>query len=329
MSRALITGITGQDGSYLAELLLDKGYEVHGMVRRSSTETFERIAHLTGRVQLHQADLLDQSSLLSLLREVRPHELYNLAAQSFVPTSWLQPTLTGEFTALGVTRMLDAVRLADPSIRFYQASSSEMFGKVCEVPQNEATPFYPRSPYAVSKVYGHWITVNYRESYGIFAVSGILFNHESPRRGREFVTRHVSEGVARIKLGLQDELRIGNLAACRDWGYAPEYVEAMWRMLQQENAKDYVIGTGIHHSVQQCVDCAFQHVGLDPKDFLVMDPGRIRPAEVDLLIADPSKAREELDWRAETSFRELVALMVEADLELQEAATGARRERGR
>ncbi|NRA06531.1 MAG: GDP-mannose 4,6-dehydratase [Myxococcales bacterium] len=329
MSRALITGITGQDGSYLAELLLGKGYEVHGMVRRSSTETFDRIAHLSGRLQLHQADLLDQSSMLKLLQEVRPDELYNLAAQSFVPTSWLQPTLTGEFTALGVTRLLDAMRLVDPTIRFYQASSSEMFGKIRETPQNEATPFYPRSPYAVSKAYGHWITVNYRESYDLFAVSGILFNHESPRRGREFVTRHVSEGVARIKLGLQDELRIGNLEACRDWGYAPEYVEAMWRMLQQESAKDYVIGTGVHHSVRQCVDYAFEYVGLDPNDFLVVDPDRMRPAEVDLLIADPSKAREELDWRAETSFRDLVSIMLEADLELQEAATGARRERGR
>jgi len=329
VSRALITGITGQDGSYLAELLLGKGYEVHGMVRRSSTEAFERIAHLSERVQLHQADLLDESSMLRLLQEVRPGELYNLAAQSFVPTSWLQPTLTGEFTALGVTRLLDAMRLVDPTIRFYQASSSEMFGKVREVPQNEVTPFYPRSPYAVSKAYGHWITVNYRESYDLFAVSGILFNHESPRRGREFVTRHVSEGVARIKLGLQDELRIGNLEACRDWGYAPEYVEAMWRMLQQDSAKDYVIGTGVHHSVRQCVDYAFEHVGLDPDDFLVVDPDRMRPAEVDLLIADPSKAREELDWRAETSFRDLVSIMLEADLELQEAATGARRERGR
>ena len=329
MSRALITGITGQDGSYLAELLLGKGYEVHGMVRRSSTETFDRIAHLSGRLQLHQADLLDQSSMLKLLQEVRPDELYNLAAQSFVPTSWLQPTLTGEFTALGVTRLLDAMRLVDPTIRFYQASSSEMFGKIRETPQNEATPFYPRSPYAVSKAYGHWITVNYRESYDLFAVSGILFNHESPRRGREFVTRHVSEGVARIKLGLQDELRIGNLEACRDWGYAPEYVEAMWRMLQQESAKDYVIGTGVHHSVRQCVDYAFEYVGLDPNDFLVVDPDRMRPAEVDLLVADPSKAREELDWRAETSFRDLVSIMLEADLELQEAATGARRERGR
>lgn len=329
MSRALITGITGQDGSYLAELLLDKGYEVHGMVRRSSTETFERIAHLEGRVRLHQADLLDQSSLLSVLRDVQPQELYNLAAQSFVPTSWLQPSLTGEFTALGVTRVLDAVRLADPSIRFYQASSSEMFGKVREVPQNEATPFHPRSPYAVAKAYGHWITVNYRESYDLHAVSGILFNHESPRRGREFVTRHVSEGVARIKLGLQDELRIGNLEACRDWGYAPEYVEAMWKMLQREEAKDYVIGTGVQHSVRQCVDFAFSHVGLDPDDFLVVDPDRMRPAEVDLLIADPGKAREELDWRAQTSFRDLMALMVEADLEVQEAATGARRAQGR
>jgi GDPmannose 4,6-dehydratase len=328
MSRALITGITGQDGSYLAELLLEKGYEVHGMVRRSSTESFERIAHLASRLVLHQADLLDQSSLMSVLQAVRPAELYNLAAQSFVPTSWLQPSLTGEFTALGVTRMLDAVRLVDPSIRFYQASSSEMFGRVREMPQNEATPFYPRSPYAVAKVYGHWITVNYRESYDLFAVSGILFNHESPRRGREFVTRRISEAVACIKLGLQDELTLGNLDARRDWGFAPEYVEAMWRMLQAPEPVDYVIGTGVHHSVRQCVEFAFDHVGIDPADFVRRDRALLRPAEVDTLLADPTKAREQLGWRARTGFRELVQLMVEADLERIEAASGARRGQG-
>jgi len=328
LSRALITGVTGQDGSYLAELLLDKGYEVHGMVRRSSTERFERISHLRDRIRLHQADLLDQSSLVSLLSAVRPSELYNLAAQSFVPTSWLQPSLTGEFTALGVTRMLDAVRLVDPEIRFYQASSSEMFGKVREMPQNESTPFHPRSPYAVAKAYGHFITVNYRESYGLFAVSGILFNHESPRRGREFVTRRISEGVAKIKLGLRDELRLGNLEARRDWGYAPEYVEAMWQMLQGSEPADYVIGTGIHHSVRQCVEFAFEHVGLDPDDFVRADPRLLRPAEVDTLLADPSKAREELGWTARTSFRELIRSMVEADLEAQEASSGSRRGRG-
>lgn len=329
MSRALITGVTGQDGSYLAELLLEKGYEVHGMVRRSSTETFERIDHLRGRMTLHQADLLDQSSLVSLLREVRPRELYNLAAQSFVPTSWLQPSLTGEFTALGVTRMLDAVRLADPEIRFYQASSSEMYGMAREIPQNEATPFYPRSPYAVAKVYGHWITVNYRESYDLFAVSGILFNHESPRRGREFVTRKVSEAVAKIKLGLQDELQLGNMDAKRDWGFAREYVEAMWMMLQQPEAQDFVIGTGVHNSVRECVAYAFEHVELDPADFVSVDPGLIRPAEVDTLLADPTKAREQLGWTSRTSFRELMHLMVEADLERQEAKTGARRGQGK
>jgi GDPmannose 4,6-dehydratase len=329
MSRALITGVTGQDGSYLAELLLEKGYEVHGMVRRSSTETFERIAHLRERIQLHQADLLDQSSLVNVIRDVRPKELYNLAAQSFVPTSWLQPSLTGEFTAIGVTRMLDAVRLIDPEIRFYQASSSEMFGMVREVPQSEVTPFYPRSPYAVAKAYGHWITVNYRESYELFAVSGILFNHESPRRGREFVTRKISEAVARIKLGLQDHLELGNVASKRDWGYAPEYVEAMWKMLQSDTPQDYVVGTGIHHSVRQCYEFAFEHVGLDPSDFIRVDPGLIRPAEVDTLLADPAKAREELGWAARTSFRELVQIMVESDLALQEAATGARRNGGK
>jgi len=329
VSKALITGVTGQDGYYLAELLLDKGYEVHGVVRRSSTESFERIAHLRDRIQLHQADLLDQSSLVEVLRAVRPRELFNLAAQSFVPTSWLQPTLTGEFTALGVTRLLDAVRLVDPEVRFYQASSSEMFGMVRETPQNESTPFYPRSPYAVAKVYGHWITVNYRESYGLFAVSGILFNHESPRRGREFVTRKVTEAVARIKLGLQDELRMGNLSAKRDWGYAVEYVEAMWKMLQAPKAVDYVIGTGVAHSVRECLDYAFAHVGLDPDDFVKSDPALIRPAEVDTLLADPRKASAELGWTARTPFQQLIELMVEADLEQQERSTGARRDRGR
>ncbi len=329
MSRALISGITGQDGSYLAELLLEKGYEVHGIVRRSSTETFERIAHLRDRLRLHQADLLDQSSLVEVLRAVRPQELFNLAAQSFVPTSWLQPSLTGEFTALGVTRMLDAVRIVDPAIRFYQASSSEMFGMVRETPQCETTPFYPRSPYAVAKVYGHWITVNYRESYGLFAVSGILFNHESPRRGREFVTRKITEAVARIKLGLQDELLIGNVEAKRDWGYAREYVEAMWRMLQAPKADDYVIGTGVAHTVRDCLEYAFAHVDLDPDDFVRTDPALIRPAEVDTLLADPRKAQAELGWRAGTSFRELVDLMVEADLEQQERTSGARRGQGR
>ncbi len=326
---ALITGITGQDGSYLAELLLEKGYEVHGLVRRSSTETFERIAHLRGRVVLHQADLLDQSSLVTPLRDVRPAEVYNLAAQSFVPTSWVQPSLTGEFTAIGVTRVLDAIRLVDPEIRFYQASSSEMYGKVRATPQNEETPFHPRSPYAVAKVYGHWITVNYRESYGLYAVSGILFNHESPRRGREFVTRKISEAAARIKLGLEDELRLGNIEAKRDWGYAKEYVDAIWRMLQPENPCDYVIGTGLHHSVRDCVEIAFRHVGLDWQDFVKVDSALIRPAEVDSLLADPAKAREELGWSARTTFEELVQLMVESDLENQERQSGRRRGQGK
>jgi len=324
--RALITGVTGQDGSYLADLLLEKGYEVHGMVRRSSTENFERIGHLTDRITLHQADLLDHSSLLSLVETVRPQELYNLAAQSFVPTSWVQPALTGEFTALGVTRLLDAVRMVDPEIRFYQASSSEMFGKVRETPQNESTPFYPRSPYGVAKVYGHHITVNYRESFDLFAVSGILFNHESPRRGREFVTRKISEGVARIKLGLQDSLRMGNLDASRDWGYAPEYVEAMWRMLTQDEPIDFVIGTGEHHTAREFVDLAFAQVGLDPADFIEIDPAFMRPAEVDTLLADPTKAREQLGWSSQTSFAELVRIMVEADLEAQERVSGKRRD---
>ena len=322
--RALVTGVTGQDGSYLAELLLEKGYEVHGMVRRSSSDNYERIAHLRDRIRLHQGDLLDPSSLLNLLRSVRPHELYNLAAQSFVPTSWAQPSLTGEFTALGVTRLLEAVRIVDPEIRFYQASSSEMFGKVQEVPQRESTPFYPRSPYAVAKLFGHWITVNYRESFGLHAVSGILFNHESPRRGREFVSRHVSQAVARIKLGLADALPIGNQDAHRDWGYAPEYVDVMWRMLQTEKPVDYVIGTGIAHSVREFIEAAFAHVGLDPADFVRQDPARLRPAEVDTLLADPSKAKRELGWQARTTFAELVRIMVEADIEAQERLSGRR-----
>ncbi len=324
----LITGVTGQDGSYLAELLLEKGYEVHGMVRRSSTETFERIAHLRDRIQLHQADLLDPSSLVAVMQQVQPAEVYNLAAQSFVPTSWVQPSLTGEFTALGVTRMLDGIRQVDPGIRFYQASSSEMFGKVREVPQNEITPFHPRSPYAVAKVYGHWITVNYRESYGLFGVSGILFNHESPRRGREFVTRKITEAAARIKLGLADELLLGNMDSKRDWGYAAEYVDAMWRMLQQDEPADFVIGTGVHHSVRECVACAFDHVGLDPGDFVRQDESLIRPAEVDSLLADPTKAREALGWQPRTSFKELIRMMVESDLEGQERASGRRRGSG-
>jgi len=326
MKRALISGITGQDGSYLAELLLEKGYEVHGIVRRSSTETFERIEHLTGRIELHQADLLDQVSLVNTVRESEPSEIYNLAAQSFVPTSWVQPSLTGEFTALGVTRMLEAIRVVDPSIRFYQASSSEMYGRVQDTPQNEGTDFYPRSPYAVAKLYGHWITVNYRESYDLFAVSGILFNHESPRRGREFVTRKITETVAKIKLGLQDELKLGNTDAMRDWGYAKEYVEAMWLMLQQDSPTDYVIGTGKQNSVKDCFEAAFEFVGLDPKDFVRTDPNLVRPAEVDTLLADPAKAREELGWAAKTSFKELVEIMVESDLEAQEKLSGRRRD---
>ena len=324
MSRksALITGITGQDGSYLAELLLAKGYEVHGVVRRSSTETFERIHHIQDEIQFHQSDLLDEVSLQTAVRDARPSEVYNLAAQSFVPTSWDQPSLTGEFSALGVTRMLDAIRMVDSGIRFYQASSSEMFGRVQEVPQREITPFYPRSPYAVAKLYGHWITVNYRESYDLFAVSGILFNHESPRRGREFVTRKITEAVARIKLGLQDELQLGNLEAKRDWGYAKEYVEAMWLMLQQDTPSDYVIGTGVQHSVRECCEFAFQRVGLDPAEFVKTDPSLQRPAEVDTLLADPSKARGELGWSSQTSFEELVHIMVDADLEAQSRISG-------
>jgi GDPmannose 4,6-dehydratase len=316
MKKALITGITGQDGSYLAELLLLKGYEVHGLVRRSSTESFERIGHLTSQITLHQADLLDQTSLTEVVHEIRPREVYNLAAQSFVPTSWKQPVLTAEFTATGVTRILEAVRHVDPKgIRFYQASSSEMFGKVQEVPQSEATSFYPRSPYGVAKVYGHWITVNYRESYGMYAVSGILFNHESERRGKEFVTRKVSDGVARIKLGMARELRLGNLDAKRDWGYAGDYVRAMWLMLQQDTPDDYVIATGETHSVRDLVEVAFDCVGLDWRKYVVQDPALIRPAEVDLLIGNPSKAHQKLGWKPEVGFAELVRRMVFADLQ--------------
>jgi GDPmannose 4,6-dehydratase len=312
--RALITGITGQDGAYLAQFLLSKGYEVHGMVRRSSTENFERICHLHDRVCLHQADLLDQLSVITLISDVKPHEVYNLAAQSFVPTSWLQPLLTGEFTALGVTRMLEAIRLVDRNIRFYQASSSEMFGAVREEPQNELTPFHPRSPYGVAKVYGHWITINYRESYGIFACSGILFNHESPLRGKEFVTRKVSYGVARIKHGLQQKLRLGNLDAMRDWGFSGDYVKAMWMMLQQDKPDDYVVSMGEKHSVRELVELAFAHVGLDWQDHVEIDPTLFRPAEVNTLRGDASKARAVLGWRPEVTFPELVRMMVDADM---------------
>jgi GDPmannose 4,6-dehydratase len=315
MPKALITGVTGQDGSYLAELLLAKGYEVVGVVRRTSHHSYERIEHLLDRIEVVAADLLDQHSLTVVLQETRPDEVYNLAAQSYVPTSWTQPVLTGEFTALGVTRILEAIRLVHPTARFYQASSSEMFGKVTETPQREDTSFYPRSPYGVAKVYGHWITVNYRESYGLYAVSGILFNHESPRRGIEFVTRKVTDGVARIKLGLASELRLGNLEARRDWGFAGDYVEAMWRMLQQEKPQDYVIGSGQTHSVRELVELAFAHVGLDYRKHVVSDPRYYRPAEVDLLLADPAKARRELGWSPRVGFAELVAMMVDADME--------------
>ena len=314
--RALITGITGQDGSYLAELLLDKGYEVAGMVRRSSTVNFERIAHFQDRVTIVSGDLLDEVSMIKLLRQHRPDEVYNLAAQSFVQTSWDQPVLTGETTALGVTRMLDAIRIVDPGIRFYQASSSEMFGKAVERPQRETTPFYPRSPYGVAKVYGHWITVNYRESYGLHASSGMLFNHESPRRGLEFVTRKVTHGVARIHHGLADTLSLGNLDAQRDWGFAGDYVRAMWLMLQQDAPDDYVVATGETHSVREFCQLAFGRVGLNHEDHVVLDPRMVRPAEVDLLIGDASKATQQLGWKPEVSFEELVALMVDADLEL-------------
>lgn len=315
MKRALITGITGQDGSYLAEFLLEKGYEVYGMIRRTSTVNFDRIQHLQDAIELVQADLLDQVSLINILNEVEPDEVYNLAAQSFVPTSFKQPVLTGEFTALGVTRLLDAIRLVNPKIRFYQASSSEMFGKVQEVPQTERTPFYPRSPYGVAKVYGHWITVNYRESYGLFACSGILFNHESPRRGLEFVTHKVTHGVARIKLGMEDTLRLGNLEARRDWGYAGDYVKAMWLMLQQEEPDDYVIATGETHSVRELCEVAFGAVGLDYNEYVVIDPQFFRPAEVDLLVGNPAKARQKLGWEPSVSFHQLICMMVEADLE--------------
>ena len=313
--RALITGITGQDGSYLADFLLEKGYEVHGTVRRSSVEKFERIQHIRDRVTLHQMDLLDQLSIITVLEDVEPWEVYNLAAQSFVPTSWNQPLLTGEFTALGVTRMLDGLRTVNPDIRFYQASSSEMFGKVRCTPQDEETPFYPRSPYGVAKVYGHFITVNYRESYELFAVSGILFNHESPRRGLEFVTRKITDAVARIKLKQQQVLRLGNLDACRDWGYAGDYVDAMWRMLQLEEPEDFVIGTGVMHSVRDVCRVAFEHVGLDWQAHVMEDPAFLRPAEVEELCANASKAKRLLDWEPVVSFEELVRMMVEADLE--------------
>jgi GDPmannose 4,6-dehydratase len=312
--RALITGLTGQDGSYLAELLLEKGYQVFGMLRRTSTETSERIEHLRGRLELREGDLHDQASLMALLEEIRPDEVYNLAAQSFVPTSFHQPILTGEVTALGVTRLLEAVRRVNDKIRFYQASTSEMFGKVRASPQNELTPFYPRSPYGVAKVYGHFITVNYRESYGIFACSGILFNHESPRRGKLFVTRKISHGVAQIKAGLATELRLGNLDACRDWGFAGDYVEAMWQMLQQPTPDDYVVAMGETHSVREFCQLAFARAGLDWERHVVVDPALVRPAEVDLLVGDASKARRVLGWRSKTSFRGLVEMMVDADL---------------
>jgi GDPmannose 4,6-dehydratase len=314
--RALITGITGQDGSYLAELLLDKGYDVHGMVRRSSTETFQRLETFRDRITLHTGDVLDQRSLVDVLRECEPEEIYNLAAMSFVAASWSQPVLTAEFTGTGVTRMLEAMREVSPGARFYQASSSEMFGKVLEVPQTEKTPFYPRSPYGVAKAYGHFITVNYRESYDLFATSGILFNHESERRGLEFVTRKVTHGAAAIKLGLADELALGNLDAERDWGYAKDYVEAMWLMLQQDEPDDYVIATGEAHSVRELVDVAFARVGLDPESHVRIDPRFLRPAEVEHLVGDASKARDKLGWEPRTSFEEMVQLMVDSDLEL-------------
>ena len=314
--KALITGVTGQDGSYLADFLLEKGYEVYGMVRRSSMEKFDRIEHIKDRIKIRQADLLDQYSISKIIAEVQPDEVYNLAAMSFVPTSWDQPVLTAEFTAIGVTRMLEAIRAVNPGIRFYQASSSEMFGMVKEIPQTESTPFHPRSPYGVAKVYGHWITVNYRESYNIFGVSGILFNHESPRRGIEFVTRKVTYNAARIKLGLSKELRLGNLEAKRDWGYALDYVEAMWLMLQQDKPDDFVIASGETHSVQELVEIAFAHLGLDYKDFVVLDNRFIRPAEVDLLRGDFSKANKILGWRPKVHFAELIKMMVDSDMAL-------------
>lgn len=315
MKTALITGITGQDGSYLAEFLLEKGYEVWGMHRRTSTVNFQRISKIMDRINLVQGDLLDQNSLQNLLKEAQPDEVYNLAAQSFVPTSWSQPLLTGEITGLGVTRLLEAIRTVNPEIRFYQASTSEMFGKVREVPQKETTPFHPRSPYGVSKVYGHWITINYRESYGIFACSGILFNHESPRRGLEFVTRKITDSIARIKLGLADEVRLGNLDAKRDWGFAGDYVEAMWLMLQQDEPDDFVIATGKTHSVRDLVQVAFGAADLDWEKYVKIDQKFVRPAEVDLLVGDPTKAKMRLGWKTKVSFQELVKMMVDADLE--------------
>lgn len=325
MPSALITGITGQDGSYLAELLLEKGYTVHGMVRRASTENFERIHHLRNRIHLHQADLLDQLSIIDLIKTTKPTEIYNLAAQSFVPTSWNQPVLTGEFTAIGVTRMLEAIRLLDPKgIRFYQASSSEMFGKVQEVPQKESTPLYPRSPYGVAKVYGHWITINYRESFDMFACSGILFNHESERRGKEFVTRKVTDGVARIKLGKQKKLKLGNLDARRDWGFAGDFVDAMWRMLQQDAPGDFVVSTDETHSVREFCEEAFGRLDLDYRDHVEIDPRYFRPAEVDLMLGDSGRARRCLGWRPRVDFKGLVAMMVDSDLECARRELDAR-----
>ena len=312
---ALITGITGQDGSYLAEFLLSKGYKVYGMVRRASIDKYERISHILDKIELVQGDLLDQSSLMTILNQTKPTEVYNLAAQSFVPTSWTQPVLTGEFTAMGVTKLLEAIRIVNPKIKMYQASSSEMYGKVRETPQTELTPFYPRSPYGVAKAYGHYITVNYRESYDMFAVSGILFNHESPRRGIEFVTRKVTDGVAKIKLGLATELRMGNLDARRDWGFAGDYVKAMWLMLQQDKADDYVIATGETYTVEHLVETAFSHVGLDWKKYVKLDERFLRPAEVDLLVGDPAKAKKELGWQPEVTFKQMIQMMVDADLE--------------
>ena len=321
---ALITGITGQDGSYLAEFLLEKGYDVIGMVRRTSTINFARIHHIQDDITLVSGDLLDQGSLIAILNEHHPHEVYNLAAQSFVPASWKQPVFTGGVTALGVTRVLEAIRTVDPAIRFYQASSSEMFGKVREVPQKETTPFYPRSPYGVAKVYGHWITINYRESYDLFACSGILFNHESPRRGLEFVTRKVTYNVAKIKLGLTDQLALGNLDSKRDWGFAGDYVRAMWLMLQQDAPDDYVVGTGETHSVQELCEVAFEHVGLNWRDYVVQDPRFMRPAEVDLLVSDPGKAKAVLGWKPKYTFKDLIEMMVDADLALLKAEVGSR-----
>ena len=315
MKKALITGITGQDGSYLADLLLEQGYKVYGMMRRSSTETSERIEHLKGKIEILQADLLDELSLMSMMEDSQPDEIYNLAAMSFVPTSWQQPVLTGEFTGISVVKMLESMKRVCPKAKFYQASSSEMFGKVREVPQTELTPFYPRSPYGVAKAYGHYITVNYRESYDLFAVSGILFNHESPRRGKEFVTRKVTDAAVRIKLGLQSELRMGNLDSKRDWGFAGDYVKAMWLMLQQEQADDYVISTGKEHSVKELIEISFDRVGLDWEKYVVIDPKFIRPAEVDRLLGDCSKAKKELNWEPEVNFKQLVEMMVDSDMQ--------------